>query len=87
VHRMASGTHKSWANGASKARELHIYPASRGQILRHVGGDLEQAVELLCDHHLSNIQVYIESAKKAFRTASRRMLVGRRRKRSTNARI
>lgn len=46
IHRMASGTHKRWGEGAG-AKELHVYPRSRGRVLRHVGSDLEQAVELL----------------------------------------
>ncbi|RWM77249.1 MAG: hypothetical protein EOR81_19340 [Mesorhizobium sp.] len=46
VHRMASGTHKRWGEGPG-AKELHVYPRSRGRVLRHVGSDLEKAVELL----------------------------------------
>jgi hypothetical protein len=34
---------------------MHVYPRSRGQVLRHIGQDLEQAVELLVDHHLKEI--------------------------------
>ncbi|ANN57540.1 hypothetical protein A9174_12740 [Mesorhizobium loti NZP2037] len=45
VHRMASGTHKHWGEGAS-AQELHVFPRSRGQVLRHVGKDIELAAEL-----------------------------------------
>ncbi|ODA97465.1 hypothetical protein BFX40_11440 [Mesorhizobium sp. SEMIA 3007] len=45
VHRMASGTHKRWGDGAS-AKELHVFPRSRGQVLRHIGKDLEGAAEL-----------------------------------------
>ena len=63
IHRMASGTHKRWeqptfssANGArpkTRVVELHVYPRSRGRILRHIGKDLEGAVELLVEHRLS----------------------------------
>ena len=57
VHRMASGTHKRWGNhGAAgtnsntRVTELHVYPNSRGRILRHIGKDLERACEGLTDH-------------------------------------
>ena len=49
VHEMASGTHKRWGEGPG-ATELHVYPRSRGRVLRHVGKDIESAVELLVDH-------------------------------------
>lgn len=52
IHKMASGTHKRWDNGPNGVRELHVYPRSRGRVLRHMGKDVETAVELLCDHHL-----------------------------------
>jgi hypothetical protein len=64
VHRMASGTHKRWeqptlSHGSQVQRltrtvELHVYPRSRGRVLRHIGGDLEGAVELLLEHRLSD---------------------------------
>jgi hypothetical protein len=66
VHRMASGSHRRWAQeirdlhkpGHTKLHvtEMHVYPRSRGQVLRHIGQDLEGAVELLVDHHLKEIQ-------------------------------
>ncbi len=49
VHRLASGTHKVWSAAPSGAAEMHVYPASRGQVLRHVGADLEGAVELIVE--------------------------------------
>lgn len=49
VHRMASGTHKRWGEGAA-AKELHVYPRSRGRVLRHIGEALQQACELLVEH-------------------------------------
>jgi hypothetical protein len=66
VHRMASGTHKrwerevpdpAWAGRRSKVvvDEKHWYPRSRGRVLRHIGEDLERAVELLSQHHLGDI--------------------------------
>lgn len=65
VHRMASGSHRRWAQeirdlhrpGHTKLHitEMHVYPRSRGRVLRLIGQDLEQAVELLVDHHLKEI--------------------------------
>lgn len=78
VHRLASGTHKRWEGGPGGARELHVYPASRGQVLRHIGDDLERAVELLCDHHLEKIQAEIKGTKQTHRATPRSMLVRRR---------
>lgn len=49
VHKMASGTHKRWGDGPN-AKELHVYPRSRGRVLRHLGSELERAVELLVPH-------------------------------------
>ncbi|WP_292164597.1 hypothetical protein [Mesorhizobium sp.] len=49
IHKMASGTHKRWGEG-SNVKELHVYPRSRGRVLRHVGEELEQACELLVEH-------------------------------------
>jgi hypothetical protein len=56
VHRMASGTHKRWGNQGSarpnsnaRVTELHVYPNSRGRILRHIGKDLERACGGLTD--------------------------------------
>lgn len=47
VHRLASGSHKSWRQGGGKTTELHVYPASRGNVLRHLGEDIERAAELV----------------------------------------
>lgn len=51
VHKLASGTHKRWPNAAGGPKELHVYPRSRGQVLRHLGADLEGALELLTAKH------------------------------------
>lgn len=48
AHRMASGTHKRWGDGVG-AKEMHVFPRSRGQVLRHVGKDLEGATELVVE--------------------------------------
>lgn len=66
VHRMASGTHKRWEREVPEpawsgqqpkivVEEMHVYPRSRGRVLRHIGEDLEQAVELLVDHHRDDV--------------------------------
>jgi hypothetical protein len=54
IHRMASGSHKKWG-GHAAATELHVYPASRGQVLRYLGADLEGAVELLAERSLNGV--------------------------------
>jgi hypothetical protein len=57
IHRLASGTHKRWPNSPGSP-ELHKYPASRGNVLRHIGADLEEAVELLVDHCLPAVHAF-----------------------------
>jgi hypothetical protein len=63
VHRMASGSHKVWEREVPRRianhfttevhrTELHVYPHSRGRVLRHIGADLEEACGLLVDQHL-----------------------------------
>lgn len=54
VHRMASGTHKRWGDGLT-ATELHVYPRSRGRVLRHVGEALGTACELLIEHRRQSL--------------------------------
>ncbi|WP_201773266.1 hypothetical protein [Paramagnetospirillum magnetotacticum] len=69
IHRMASGTHKRWEHEfparprsgqppSMVVEEMHVYPASRGRVLRHIGEALEKAVELLADHHLEVIREF-----------------------------
>ena len=69
IHRMASGTHRrwerevpdpAWSGQRNKLaiQEVHIYPRSRGRVLRHLGEDLEGAVELLVDHHLADVHAF-----------------------------
>jgi hypothetical protein len=65
VHRMASGSHRRWEVEVSDTHnpgkmktlvtQLHIFPRSRGRVLRHIGKSLEQAVALLVDHHLMDV--------------------------------
>lgn len=47
VHRMASGSHRRWTGEDGRTTELHVYPRSRGAVLRHIGTDLDQISELL----------------------------------------
>jgi hypothetical protein len=56
VHKLSSGTHKRWEAGAGGAQELHVYPRSRGRVLRHIGADLESATELLVEHHRTELR-------------------------------
>ncbi len=68
VHRIASGTHKRWEyerkaqwSGMTvppRVEEMHIYPRSRGRVLRHIGEDLEAAVELMVVHHLDDLRAF-----------------------------
>jgi hypothetical protein len=51
VHRLASGSHKSWPQGSGKAIELHVYPASRGNVLRHLGEEIERAAEMVAERY------------------------------------
>lgn len=51
VHKMASGTHKRWEAGAGGLQEMHVYPRSRGRVLRHIGRQTQAALELLIAHH------------------------------------
>lgn len=59
IHKLASGTHKRWGEGAN-VKELHVYPRSRGRVLRHVGEALEEACALLVDHHTTNLPPAIQ---------------------------
>lgn len=57
VHRMASGSHRKWTQSrldgtGTWTQELHVYPQSRGRVLRHIGEDLEKACALLTEHCL-----------------------------------
>ena len=66
VHRMASGTHRRWEQEVNdpnnswrpkiRVTELHVFPRSRGRILRHIGKTLEGAVDLVVDHHLKEVR-------------------------------
>jgi hypothetical protein len=59
AHRLASGTHKSWElhhrDGRVVRTEMHAYPRSSGQILRHLGELLEAEAELVIYEHLEAV--------------------------------
>lgn len=59
AHRLASGTHKSWElqqrDGQVVRTEMHAYPRSSGQVLRHLGELLEAEAELVIDRHLEAV--------------------------------
>jgi hypothetical protein len=82
VHRLASGTHKSWKQGTGSAKELHDYPASRGNVLRYIGKDVQGAAELLYEHAKSVLKVATTNATAATRPAPRKLNVRRRSSRS-----
>jgi hypothetical protein len=56
VHRMASGTHKSWQQGYYSGKlttlKMDKYPESRGRVLRHLGGQLQEAGRMAVDAYL-----------------------------------
>ncbi len=61
IHRMASGTHKTWqridSSGEVRVVTLHKYPRSRGKVLVHIGEQIEAACELIISHHLNEISI------------------------------
>jgi hypothetical protein len=68
VRRMASGSHRRWVREVpspvwpgqkqAQVQELHVYPRSRGRVLRHLGESLESAVGLFVAHHLTDVQSF-----------------------------
>jgi hypothetical protein len=38
-----------------RVTELHVYPHSRGRVPRHIGEAIDEAVELVVEHHLAGI--------------------------------
>ncbi|ANN61235.1 hypothetical protein A9174_03770 [Mesorhizobium loti NZP2037] len=59
IHRLASGTHKSWEMfnplGPDIHTELHAYPRSSGLVLRKIGEKLEMAGEALAREAVGEI--------------------------------
>ncbi|RUW77702.1 hypothetical protein EN786_16375 [Mesorhizobium sp. M4B.F.Ca.ET.143.01.1.1] len=59
VHRLASGTHRSWEMfnplGPDIHTELHAYPRSSGLVLRKIGERLEKAGEFLAPEALPKV--------------------------------
>ncbi|GAA0030917.1 MULTISPECIES: hypothetical protein [Bradyrhizobium] len=76
VHRLASGSHKRWPRDGAAAKELHVYPASRGNVLRYIGEDVRGAVELL---YANAKGLPVVSKVSAVRAAPRKLAVRRRR--------
>lgn len=64
LHRLASGSHKRWPSHGVAMKELHVYPASRGNVLRAIGTNLENAAELLFQHRLKVVQQFKASREK-----------------------
>lgn len=73
VHRLASGSHKVWEHEAprrianyftteTRRTELHVYPHSRGRVLRHLGNDLKEACGLLSMERLGSIKQAVREA-------------------------
>lgn len=69
VHRMASGSQKRWEREVQTrdrfgsfprlvVEEMHVYPRSRGRVLRHLGEALESAVEILVQHRLDVVHAF-----------------------------
>ena len=95
IHRMASGTHRRWEQEITdpnnswqpkvRVTELHVFPRSRGRILRHIGKGLEDAVELLVEHHLKDVHQFKKDQEKRGSFSDRpypKGMVGRKRKTS-----
>jgi hypothetical protein len=63
VHRISSGSHKRWErqlpDGQTAVQELHKYPHSRGQVLRHLGQQIERATELATEAYLRDNAVLL----------------------------
>ncbi|MEH2594961.1 hypothetical protein V1278_001874 [Bradyrhizobium sp. AZCC 1577] len=80
VHHLASNKRGRAVRGTRE------FTFARQAEVRHIGKDLEEAVELLCDHHLSRIRLQIKRTKKIPRAAPGAMAV-RRRRNTQDARV
>ncbi len=62
VHRLASGSHKRWprelGGGRVGVTELHVFPQSRGRVLRIIGEQLEETAGLIVEHHLTEVHQF-----------------------------
>ena len=77
VHRMASGTHKSWqqgyyGSGKLTTIEMHKYPQSRGRVLRHIGEQLQEAGYMAVDAYMEKqgVSPVVMPPKRAVRKPS-----------------
>lgn len=71
LHRLASGSHKRWPPQGALANELHVYPASRGNVLRDIGAALEGAAEFLVEYRLKAIRRFKDSHERRARSILR----------------
>ncbi|EKS34243.1 hypothetical protein [Afipia broomeae] len=59
LHRLASGTHKRWpyhdAQGRPRQTEMHAFPRSSGQVLRILGGAVNEQCEWVIEKHLPGV--------------------------------
>lgn len=60
VHRLASGNHDRWEwhderTGQTVVMELHAYARSTGQVLRHIGEEIEEVCELISGEFLEEL--------------------------------
>ena len=59
LHRLASGTHRSWpfvdAQGRSRTISIHAFPRSSGQVLRIMGREVEKTCEWVVEKHLASV--------------------------------
>jgi len=90
VHRMVSGSHRRWEQefkdpnnpfGTFKhVEELHVYPQSRGVVLRYMGKDLEVAVEHIVEPILDHAHQPAQDSGKQTARPYPKGVIGRRRK-------
>lgn len=59
LHRLASGTHKSWSfvddHGRQRNIAMHAFPRSSGQVLRIIGRAVEALCEWVVEKHLPSV--------------------------------
>lgn len=67
VHRLASGLHRRWevprADGSLMPVEMHTYPRSSGQVLRHIGERLEAICGGISD---GNLEAILQAKRERF---------------------
>ena len=67
VHRMASGSHKRWErqrpDGRTVVQVLRKFPHSRGQVLRHLGEQMERAAELVVEPCVTQVPALLPALR------------------------